>query len=71
MLHLMWLCRGGGIRCSILNVWLQKVLDSLYLKVEVCVVRFCMSFIWLGRVCLLLGVGVDASVVIMDARRWH
>jgi len=31
----------------------------------------CMSFIWLDEVCLWLGVGADAGVVVMVALRWQ
>ena len=64
MLHLMRLCRGGGIGFSVFCDWLHIFGGFITSKDrDLCGRDFCMLFIWLGGVCLWLGVGCGVGAV--------
>ena len=56
----MRVCRGGGVRFSVLCGWLQRFLVPLFLKVGVCVGGDCVCclYAWVGCGCgWILAVG--------------
>jgi hypothetical protein len=71
VLHMMWLCRGGGIGFTVFCVWLHFFGFITSKDRGLCGRVLCMLFIWLGGVCLWLGVGYSVAVVFLVAQRWR